>query len=467
MASRDVEEDVKCSICLNIYTNPVTLKCGHNFCRGCIKTDMDTKEGSRLDFSCPRCRKRFRRRPALHKNTDLSNIAEKVKSLAGQENRKCSEHDKILEYYCTEDGTCICVLCWLDGDHEEHEVEPLEKAYEKKEDTLRNDLQKLIAAREKTEKTVQDLHQRTKHTDKIKKKVAALFKDIRKHVDDLEKRVRSELSRHESTPDLFQKLELEKEELSKKIDHMEKLKTADPITLLQDQESYRPSREDTWLPDNETCGPDEFIISMMLQKGLSDMEKMRDSLFPVLPSTTITLDINTAGEKVEISEDQKSAKSTDETQKPPNPGNTVKNGQAVSTQQFSSGKHYWVVEGSTSGYWGVGVCYSSMRKDWGWIGNATECSNVLCGVKHNCQTNYLHHKSSSNRFLVYLDYEAGRLSFYEISDPLRLLHTFTDKFTEPLRVSLQVTKYNNEHGQITVLPKDAWCNPMLGPITSV
>lgn len=151
-------------------------------------------------------------------------------------------------------------------------------------------------------------------------------------MDDLEKRVRSELSRHESTPDLFQKLELEKEELSKKIDHMEKLKTADPITLLQDQESYGHSREDMWLPANETCGPDEFIISMMLQKGLSDIEKMRDSLFPVLQSTTITLDINTAGEEVEISEDRKSAKSTDVTQKRPNPGITFKDGQVVSTQ---------------------------------------------------------------------------------------------------------------------------------------
>lgn len=457
MASAGIEEDVKCSICLNIYTDPVTLKCGHNFCQECIQTSLDIKERNCFNYSCPQCRKRFRRRPTLKKNTDLSKIAEKVKSSAGQENTKCSEHS-IMEYYCTEDSTCICVLCWLDGEHQGHEVEILEKVFEKKKDTLRNSLQILRAEREKTENRVQNLHQRremaTKRTDEVKEKVAALFKDVRKRVDDLENQVRSQLSRHKPISDLIQELELEKEELSKKIDHMEKLYTADPITLLQDQESDIHTEGGTCLPDNEMYEPDELVISMMLQKGLSDIEKMRDSLFPVLPSTTITLDNKTEADYVEISEDLKTAKSTNVMKKQPNFADMFKNGWVLSTQEFSSGKHYWMVEGSTSGDWVVGMCYPSMWKEWGWIGKtnkswAIEWSDDLCVVKHNQQSKYLHHKIS-NRLLVYLDYEAGRLSFYELCDPPNLLHTFATKFTEPLRAIIQVKKYNS-HSQIRMI----------------
>uniref|UniRef100_A0A8C6WGU4 RING-type domain-containing protein n=1 Tax=Neogobius melanostomus TaxID=47308 RepID=A0A8C6WGU4_9GOBI len=30
------EEQVHCSICLDVFTNPVSIPCGHNFCQSCI-----------------------------------------------------------------------------------------------------------------------------------------------------------------------------------------------------------------------------------------------------------------------------------------------------------------------------------------------------------------------------------------------------------------------------------------------
>ncbi|CAI9623681.1 unnamed protein product, partial [Staurois parvus] len=75
MASANLRAELECPICLNIYTDPVMLGCGHNYCRGCIDRVLDTQEGSG-GYSCPECREKFQERPALQKNRKLRNIVE-------------------------------------------------------------------------------------------------------------------------------------------------------------------------------------------------------------------------------------------------------------------------------------------------------------------------------------------------------------------------------------------------------
>ncbi|XP_073479394.1 E3 ubiquitin-protein ligase TRIM8-like isoform X1 [Aquarana catesbeiana] len=224
MASADLRAELKCSVCLNIYTDPVMLPCGHNFCRVCIDCVLGTQEGSG-GFFCPVCRKRFRSRPALQRNITLHNIVEKVVSAQpdqeesgvfcthcedshcvdspvpairscllcevslcdkhlrvhnkspehilcdptlSMESRKCSIHKKILEHYCTGDKTCICVYC-VTGEHKGHEMESLDEASEKKKETLRNVLQKLLTKREGMEERVQSLQE---HRRKVEEEAA-------------------------------------------------------------------------------------------------------------------------------------------------------------------------------------------------------------------------------------------------------------------------------------------------------
>ncbi|CAL8305051.1 unnamed protein product [Arctogadus glacialis] len=75
-ASRLVtDEDFLCSICLEVFTDPVALPCGHDFCLNCITKHWDTKGTS----SCPLCNKTFTERPLLCVNTRIASIAEKFK----------------------------------------------------------------------------------------------------------------------------------------------------------------------------------------------------------------------------------------------------------------------------------------------------------------------------------------------------------------------------------------------------
>ncbi|KAM4035386.1 LOW QUALITY PROTEIN: E3 ubiquitin/ISG15 ligase TRIM25-like [Anomaloglossus baeobatrachus] len=312
MASAGLRKELECSICLNLYTDPVILRCGHNFCRTCIDQVLNTQDESGV-YCCPECREEFQERPVLIRNITLCNILEDFLSTQADhmeitgicctycihspapavrsclhceaslcdnhlrvhskgpehvltdprtslENRKCSVHKKILEYYCTEDAACICVSCCLIGEHRGHKVELLDEASEKRKTKLRNFLQTLTTKREKTVEKVWRLEEnwrkgKEKMTEE-NKTVTALFIDIRRWVDDLEKRILSEISRREEQVSLLlssviQKLEIKSYELSRKMRHIEELcNMTDPLAVLQD-----PDTED--LCDPEEDGGDE------------------------------------------------------------------------------------------------------------------------------------------------------------------------------------------------------------------
>ncbi|XP_020789148.2 tripartite motif-containing protein 16-like [Boleophthalmus pectinirostris] len=76
MAQRSLnQETITCCICLELLKDPVTLPCGHSYCRDCIQTNWDKKQR----YSCPQCRQSFVPRPVLVKSTVLANIVDEVK----------------------------------------------------------------------------------------------------------------------------------------------------------------------------------------------------------------------------------------------------------------------------------------------------------------------------------------------------------------------------------------------------
>ncbi|KAI1887907.1 hypothetical protein AGOR_G00195320 [Albula goreensis] len=74
------EEQFLCSICLDVFSSPVSTPCGHSFCMGCIGGYWD---GHTKAWQCPLCKETFRRRPELHINRTLREITEQFKRMAG------------------------------------------------------------------------------------------------------------------------------------------------------------------------------------------------------------------------------------------------------------------------------------------------------------------------------------------------------------------------------------------------
>lgn len=74
------EEQFQCSICLDVFDNPVSTPCGHSFCMACIGRYW---EGAKL-CQCPLCKETFRRKPQLHINRTLREITEQFKRMTGE-----------------------------------------------------------------------------------------------------------------------------------------------------------------------------------------------------------------------------------------------------------------------------------------------------------------------------------------------------------------------------------------------
>ncbi|KAF4092045.1 hypothetical protein AMELA_G00016410 [Ameiurus melas] len=71
-------DQFSCPVCLDLLKDPVTIPCGHNFCKVCINDYWDQEDKSGV-YRCPQCRDTFTPRPVLRRNNMLAEVVEKLK----------------------------------------------------------------------------------------------------------------------------------------------------------------------------------------------------------------------------------------------------------------------------------------------------------------------------------------------------------------------------------------------------
>ncbi|XP_053084273.1 E3 ubiquitin-protein ligase TRIM11 isoform X2 [Pangasianodon hypophthalmus] len=71
------EQELTCSICLDLFSEPVSTPCGHNFCQSCIGGYW----ASSAECTCPLCKRPFDGRPELSINRVFAHIAQKYKEM--------------------------------------------------------------------------------------------------------------------------------------------------------------------------------------------------------------------------------------------------------------------------------------------------------------------------------------------------------------------------------------------------
>ncbi|KAI4871307.1 hypothetical protein NFI96_007662 [Prochilodus magdalenae] len=72
------QDQFNCSICLDVLRDPVTVPCGHSYCKACIKGYWDQDDYLGI-YGCPQCRQSFAPRPVLGRNTMLADVVDKLK----------------------------------------------------------------------------------------------------------------------------------------------------------------------------------------------------------------------------------------------------------------------------------------------------------------------------------------------------------------------------------------------------
>uniref|UniRef100_A0A8C5QZ06 Uncharacterized protein n=1 Tax=Leptobrachium leishanense TaxID=445787 RepID=A0A8C5QZ06_9ANUR len=403
----DLRDELTCSICLNMYMDPVTLTCGHSFCRTCIVDVLDTQNGSGA-YKCPECRAESQERPTLVKTTKLRNIADSFRSTYPEQ----EEEVRIPCTYCDSlvpaAKTCLHCEASLCDKH-------------------------LRRAKEKVQNLEELRRQVPEKAAGVTERVTALIRDIRKQLEALEKRVLSEISRQEEqislrVSDLIRQLEIK--ELSRKMGDIEELcDMTGPFncpTRTGIRADYYDAEEDTETHDiegHDVRALDVGLISVTLHSGLTGIVTRISIRRRVPEASDMLLDVNTASDLYFcIKKDLKTVSWSEIDQsRPETPERFQYYAHVLNSSSFSSGRHYWEVEGNESGWWGVGVVYPSMKRK-GKRSGIGDNNKSWClwrrydnnySVRHNNKSIQFPHPLSCCRIGIFLDYEAGRLSFYE------------------------------------------------------
>ncbi|XP_060769813.1 tripartite motif-containing protein 16-like [Neoarius graeffei] len=525
-----------CSVCLDLLKDPVTIHCGHSFCKVCINDCWD-QEDQKGVYSCPQCRDTFTPRPVLRRNNMLAEVVEKLKkttevqaaspahSYAGPgyvecdfctgrkrkavksclmclasscethlkphyevpalkrhklveasgnlKEKICSQHDKVVEIYCCTDQSFICYLCMMDNHKDHHTVSVILKRTEKQSELKELQMKSQQRIQEK-QKKVQELKQAV-NTIKLSAQTAVedserIFTELissmeKKHsavMELIRDQEKAELSQVEP---LVEQLEQEIADLQRRVTELEQLShTHDHIHFLQSFQSLCVSSE--W-----ECSPNIAVNQHLsfdgVRKSLSDLKKRleefceeeiikvpkhvedvqillsepksRDEFLKY--SCDLTLDPNTVNYNLILSEKNRVVTYSEREQPYSDHPERFDSYSQVLCKESVCGRCYWEVEWSSERWVEISVSYKDIRrKGWGkecWFGYNNQSWSLQCSSSsplffchNNLKTNL--RVPSASRIGVYVDHRAGTLSFYSVSDTMKLLHRFHTTFTQPL-----------------------------------
>ncbi|XP_039357981.1 butyrophilin subfamily 1 member A1-like isoform X2 [Mauremys reevesii] len=157
-----------------------------------------------------------------------------------------------------------------------------------------------------------------------------------------------------------------------------------------------------------------------------------------LYAVDVTLDPDTANPWLDLSKDQKRVRHGDKRQDLPNNPERFDYCYCVlGAEGFAGGRHYWEVEVEDKPEWDLGVCRESVSRK----GTVTLSPGNGYWVMRLWQGEYKAFTSPltpipmsvrPSRVGIFLDYEAGEVSFYNVTDRSHLF-TFTDTFSGTLR----------------------------------
>ncbi|KAM4714667.1 uncharacterized protein FYW61_019600 [Anableps anableps] len=278
------EEHFRCSICLDLFTEPVTTPCGHNFCRTCLSQQWSDNEF----YQCPKCNKRFVMKPEFSTNEVIAEMSVQIKRrkiealestsapwqvmcdlcadlrfkasksclvclasycdghlephqrvpalmrhklvdpVDNLEERVCEKHARILEFFCRRERVCICLLC-CETEHRDHETVPVEEegALQKvKADKETEDSEKLFSnlmgrVQEIQSKLRSNMDEKLR---KAKEKVQAMIQELEEEITALQRK-HSQL-----------------EELLQSEDHLQLLRTLQTLNAMSETKDWSKTK---------------------------------------------------------------------------------------------------------------------------------------------------------------------------------------------------------------------------------
>ncbi|XP_065765559.1 E3 ubiquitin-protein ligase TRIM65 isoform X2 [Muntiacus reevesi] len=457
MAAQQLEEKLTCSICLELYKEPVTLHCGHNFCGACIRDWW-----GRCEKVCPECREPFPDGAELRRNVALRGVVEELRARPGPcpdpgPGARCPRHGRPLELFCRTEGLCVCCVCTV-RECRLHERVLLDAERRAREAQLRATLEVTQQQAAQAKRQLQELQQRS---SQIQNSACTLTSVVSGKISRLLQAL--ELQRARALRDInvakTQALEQAEEEKQRLERHLEAVSLCDHrirhlLEHLDDQTFFQESQQlvppgplgpltlPQWDEDQQLGGlkePLSQLCALLLEEGTHPRGPAEAADLGSVDYRNLTFDPVSANRHLWLSQQDRRVKHLLKPRGPDRPG-SFELWQVRCAQSFQAGQHYWEVRASSHSVT-LGVAYSELTRR----RQGPHTDNIgrgpsswgLC-VQEDCTQAWHDGKARrlpavSGRLLgVDLDMASGCLTFYSLEPETQPLHTFHAIFTRPL-----------------------------------
>ncbi|XP_043983299.1 E3 ubiquitin-protein ligase TRIM21-like [Gambusia affinis] len=508
------DDNFSCSICLDVFTKPVSIPCGHTFCQDCIAKHWETI--NRL-LECPLCKETYLTKPELRVNIVIADMVERFKNAARRkssspvqvapvgkvlcnlcidpksaavksclvcfmsfctthlqphqtlpnlqrhkliqpvndlQNRLCKTHGEPLEFFCRGDQMFICLSCKV-KDHKMHMVVTLEeeakirktKLGKEKESTdqmIKTRQQIILDIQSSLDRIGENADQALSYKNHV---MAAAVDYIQRSQIELTEVINTKLQQIEKERlDLTTELDAEILQIKEKKEQLDKTSlTEDDFTFLENALSFTVSSPKVKDWSNLKLNTAEFAI----QDTMDELQRSVKSKINTLCDPTfrekqqyavnVTFDPDTAHPLLNVSADGKQVATGYQERNVDNkPERFQKVPNVLAKESFSSGKFYYEVQVKGKTQWYLGVVSESINRKgdirlspkngyWTiWFRNGNELT-ANAGPAVNLPVRQIPEKVG-----VFVDYEEGQVSFYDV-DARAIIFSFTgNSFTTKL-----------------------------------
>lgn len=446
MATASFAEDLTCSVCLCVFTDPVTALCGHSFCRKCI-TDCPIA-------NCPQCRAvlpstdEVKRLPTSH---ILKSLAEKAKE-AGQQGPAaqggqwlCPDHDEKLKLFCLTDEQLACIICRDGEKHDGHKFKPIKEAAASLRKNLDLGLVDLLGQIDVIENLTQtqgqEINKAKKMSGQLMLQIHRQFEEMHQFLRRREDEIKNELKNKEE--DAVQNMTKSLNAMNRALTECRELRESWAESLKNtDSEQFLKS----WTEANSSMSfedlsrsrsSDLFVVQSPVFKGPYQSHLqffMWKEMLQVVQPRAEMLTLRNDSVNLTVSDDRRSLHSARKDRSQygyDNKARGVLFGQSqsfvqspfqsshnytapqnvFSSNEFLTGQHYWEVEVGHRDYWCLGIKDYFLKYD-----------NQTYSACEAQETTELTVNSRPRKIGIYLDCSSKGLSFYDADNMIRV-HT--------------------------------------------
>ncbi|XP_019964643.2 E3 ubiquitin-protein ligase TRIM50 isoform X2 [Paralichthys olivaceus] len=428
---QSLEEQLRCPVCLDVFTEPLILQCGHSYCRCCVRSMTMDLLGQ---LQCPVCRCAVDG-DSPSPNVTLARIIDALQEVSvsgGAQLESCPQHHNPLSLYCEDELTVICGLCGSIGAHRGHKITPVSSVYSRMKEDISCLMTEFQQQKRKFEDHICKLSYNrsriTNESDVLKWVVRKEFGELRRCLEEEEvgfmQQVETSaavliLSLQNQTDQLNQNLNRLQEahntlqELSNEghLDFIMKYGSIAP----RFRESQKLQKRELFSSVNFKPGFNHNDIKLTVWKRLHRKVLPAPEMLKLDPQTTHPMLELHHGDTVVVC-------GAVLRRLPDNPERFSYSYCVLTNRGFSSGKHYWEVEVGNKPKWRLGLVKGTTGRKSKLV-KSPESGVWLIGLKDGVYEAFssprvvLPVSTPPCRVGLFLDYEGGSLTFYNSDSP--------------------------------------------------